>query len=157
MKTEKFEIQNWSTIRWIYKFCCPVKHERCDAPCFSLANLIFDRSPVTLQIFDRTDANFLFDRFRSLILPINYLAFLFSPFVLAFSLWRTKLHCFSFFFRGCEERRWKERKERRRKYFSSIRHNRAQCGWNKKRKSAALLSRRDSINSNDAQAHLITQ
>lgn len=105
-----------------------MKHERCDSSCFPLANLIFDRSPITLQIFDRTDANFLFDRFRSLILPINYLAFLFSPFVLAFSLWRTKLHCFSFFFGGAkkgDEKREKSVEENTFHPFDTIAHSAA--------------------------------
>lgn len=62
--------------------------------------------------------------------PFNYFAFLSLPpplsslLSLVFSLWRTKMHCFSFFlsfFRGREERlAWRGEKKRaeRRKYFS---------------------------------------
>lgn len=72
---------------------------------------------------------------------------------------------FFLFFEGAKKGSLGGEKKRaeRRKYFSSIRHNRGTVEQKKKKKrrkkerKRALLSRRYSINSNDAQAHLITQ
>lgn len=88
-----------------------------------------------------------------------------------FSLWRTKMHCFSsflsfFFSRARRKARLAEKRKERREENTFHPFDTIAARLNKKKKKKkrrkkerkrALLSRRYSINSNDAQAHLITQ
>lgn len=143
------------------------------------SRLLFDRSTskFILSCVERNDFfSFFFrsDRSRSPIIshlitshfyPSSSLSIL-SP---VFSLWRTKMHCFSsflsfFFSRARRKARLAEKRKERREEntfhpFDTIaaRLNKKKKKRRKKERKRALLSRRYSINSNDAQAHLITQ